>query len=59
MPDLSGREFRSELPYLFDCLTLTFGTTFHPDDQDLVYLRQPIEGFALLLALGSETVFHE
>jgi hypothetical protein len=59
LPDLSGREFWSELPQLLDCLMRTFGTILHPDDQNLVYLRQPTEGLDRLLALGIETVFHE
>jgi hypothetical protein len=59
MPDLSGREFWNKLPYLLGCLTLAFTAILHPHDQDLVYLRQPLEGFAFLLALGIETVFHE
>jgi hypothetical protein len=37
----------------------TFGTVLHPDDQNLVDLRQPIEGLVCLFALGIGTFFHE
>src|SRR5271166_3820574 len=36
-----------------------FGTILHPDDQNLVNLRQPIEGLVCLFALGIGTFFHE
>jgi hypothetical protein len=59
LPDLSRREFWNELPYLPGGLPPAFGTILHPHDQNLVYLRQPPENFAFLLALGIETVFHK
>jgi hypothetical protein len=36
-----------------------FGTILHPDDQNLVNLRQPIEGLVCLFDLGIGNFFHE
>jgi uncharacterized membrane protein len=36
-----------------------FGTVLHPDDQNLVNLRQPTEGLVRLFALGIGSFFHE
>jgi hypothetical protein len=59
MPDLGGGKFWSELPQLLDCLMRPFGTILHPDDQNLVNLRQPTEGLVCDFALGIGTFFHE
>jgi hypothetical protein len=59
VPDLGRRYVRGELPQPFNRLLSASRTVFHPDNQDLVYFRDPREGLAFLFSVGIDSIFHK